>query len=35
MNFLAHLYTLAVQHPLDTVWTGIGFLGQAVSASAS
>jgi lipid-A-disaccharide synthase-like uncharacterized protein len=30
MNYLAHLYTLAVTHPLDTIWTGIGFLGQAV-----
>lgn len=30
MNFLSHLYTLALAHPLDTVWTSIGFLGQAV-----
>jgi lipid-A-disaccharide synthase-like uncharacterized protein len=30
MNFLSHLYTLAASHPLDTIWTGIGFLGQAV-----
>ncbi len=30
MSYLAHLYTLALQHPYDTVWTGIGFFGQAV-----
>jgi lipid-A-disaccharide synthase-like uncharacterized protein len=30
MNYLAHLYTLAMAHPLDTIWTGVGFLGQAV-----
>jgi lipid-A-disaccharide synthase-like uncharacterized protein len=30
MNYFAHLYTLAMAHPLDTIWTGIGFLGQAV-----
>ena len=30
MTFLAHLYLLATQHPYDTVWTSIGFLGQAV-----
>ena len=30
MNYLAHLYLLAMTHPLDTVWTGIGFLGQAI-----
>ena len=30
MNFLSHLYTLAMAHPLDTIWTGIGVLGQAV-----
>jgi lipid-A-disaccharide synthase-like uncharacterized protein len=30
MGFLQHLYLLALQHPYDTVWTGIGFLGQAV-----
>ena len=30
MNYLAHLYMLATEHPVDTVWTGIGFLGQAV-----
>ena len=30
MNFLSHLYTLAMSHPLDTIWTSIGFLGQAV-----
>src|ERR1700754_162768 len=30
MNFLTHLWELAAAHPLDTVWTGIGVLGQAV-----
>jgi lipid-A-disaccharide synthase-like uncharacterized protein len=30
MGFLWHLYTLALQSPFDTAWTGIGFLGQAV-----
>jgi len=30
MNYLAHLYLLAMAHPLDTVWTGIGFFGQAI-----
>jgi len=30
MSFLTHLYMLALQHPYDTVWTGIGFFGQAV-----
>lgn len=30
MGYFAHLYLLAAQHPYDTVWTGIGFLGQAV-----
>ena len=30
MNFLSHLYTLALSHPLDTIWTSVGFLGQAV-----
>lgn len=30
MNFLSHLYMLAMAHPLDTVWTSVGFLGQAV-----
>jgi lipid-A-disaccharide synthase-like uncharacterized protein len=30
MTFLTHLYTLALAHPYDTVWTGFGFLGQAV-----
>ena len=32
MNYLAHLYLLALSHPVDTVWTGIGFLGQGVFA---
>ena len=30
MSYLTHLYLYAVQHPVDTAWTGIGFLGQAV-----
>lgn len=30
MGYLWHLYTLALAHPYDTLWTGIGFLGQAV-----
>ena len=30
MGYLQHLYVLAAQHPYDTVWTSIGFLGQAV-----
>ena len=30
MGFLAHLLQLAEQHPYDTLWTGIGFFGQAV-----
>ncbi len=30
MNFLSHLYALAAAHPLDTVWTSIGFVGQAI-----
>jgi len=30
MGYLQHLYMLATQHPYDTVWTSIGFLGQAV-----
>jgi lipid-A-disaccharide synthase-like uncharacterized protein len=30
MNFLTHLYAIAAQHPVDTAWTGFGFLGQAV-----
>ena len=30
MNFLTHLWELAAAHPLDTIWTSIGFLGQAV-----
>jgi lipid-A-disaccharide synthase-like uncharacterized protein len=29
MNFLAHWYTTAIQNP-DTMWIGIGFLGQAL-----
>ncbi len=30
MGFLAHLFKLAEDNPYDTLWTGIGFLGQAV-----
>ena len=30
MSYLTHWYLYAVQHPVDTAWTGIGFLGQAV-----
>ena len=30
MSNLTHWYMLAVQHPTDTVWAGIGFVGQAV-----
>jgi lipid-A-disaccharide synthase-like uncharacterized protein len=30
MGLLVHWYQLAVQHPTDTVWTGVGFLGQAI-----
>ena len=30
MGFLEHLFRLAEQNPYDTLWTGIGFLGQAV-----
>ncbi|MEI9992645.1 MAG: lipid-A-disaccharide synthase N-terminal domain-containing protein [Rhizomicrobium sp.] len=30
MSYLTHLYMLALQHPYDTVWTGIGFFGQAI-----
>ena len=30
MNFLAHWYLTAVQHPYDTLWNVIGFGGQAL-----
>lgn len=30
MALLTHWYQWAVQHPSDTLWNGIGFLGQAV-----
>lgn len=30
MALLQHLYDLALHNPSDTVWIGIGFLGQAV-----
>ena len=29
MGYLSHWYLTAMQNP-DTVWTGIGFLGQAI-----
>lgn len=30
MGFLQHLYLLASRNQTDTIWIGIGFLGQAV-----
>ena len=30
MNFLAHWYLAAIQNPYDTLWTVIGFGGQAL-----
>ncbi|HEY0106010.1 MAG TPA: lipid-A-disaccharide synthase N-terminal domain-containing protein [Rhizomicrobium sp.] len=30
MGYLAHLYAYLQQHPVDTLWGGIGFFGQAV-----
>lgn len=30
MGFMAHWYATLMQHPYDTIWGGIGFLGQAV-----
>ena len=30
MNFLAHWYLTAIQNPYDTLWTVIGFGGQAL-----
>ena len=30
MGFMAHWYTTLMQHPYDTIWGAIGFLGQAV-----
>ncbi len=30
MGLMTHWYALAVQHPYDTTWTAIGFLGQGV-----
>ena len=30
MGFLQHLYLLAARNEYDTIWIGIGFLGQAV-----
>jgi lipid-A-disaccharide synthase-like uncharacterized protein len=30
MGFMAHWYATLMQHPYDTMWGLIGFLGQAV-----
>lgn len=30
MGYLAHLYLQAIQHPYDTVWASIGYVGQIV-----
>ena len=30
MGFLAHLYEMALKSPYDTLWLGIGSLGQVV-----
>ncbi len=30
MGYLQHLYLLAREHPYDTLWTSIGFVGQAI-----
>lgn len=30
MGFLTYWYLYAVHHPVDTTWTGIGFLGNAI-----
>jgi len=30
MNFLAHWYSYALQHPYDSLWNLVGFGGQAV-----
>lgn len=30
MSYLTHWYMTAMQNPVDTAWTAIGFLGQAV-----
>lgn len=30
MGYLQHLYLLARDHPYDTLWTTIGFVGQAI-----
>ncbi|MEI9994565.1 MAG: lipid-A-disaccharide synthase N-terminal domain-containing protein [Rhizomicrobium sp.] len=30
MTYLTHLYLQAASHPYDTLWGGIGFVGQIV-----
>ncbi len=30
MGFMSHWYQMAMQNPYDTLWTGVGFLGQAI-----
>ena len=30
MGVFAHLYTTAMQHPADILWTSFGFLGAAI-----
>lgn len=30
MNFMAHLYTMALQNPYDVMWNVIGFGGQGI-----
>ena len=29
-GFMAHWYAMAISHPYDVLWNGIGFVGQAV-----
>jgi lipid-A-disaccharide synthase-like uncharacterized protein len=30
MSFMTHWYLTALEHPYDTLWTAVGFLGQAI-----
>jgi lipid-A-disaccharide synthase-like uncharacterized protein len=30
MGFMSHLYLAALRNPYDTIWTGVGFLGQGI-----
>ena len=30
MGFMTHWYLMALANPYDTIWTGIGFFGQAI-----